>query len=168
MRRLLLIATLSVLSLLSCTGGWISTTSKAANLTEQQQGEVPTEIQDQIQKLSSQIPISRAEATCALARARATAAIPALVKLLADDTEINQPVCGERGNWSDDKTPKTTPGEMAAVALAKIGKESVEPLIGALTGATPVARANAAFGLGLIRDERSVEPLIGATKDADA
>src|SRR5262245_44419356 len=168
MRTLLFVVTFSVLGCLGwniCTVGWTSTACQAANLTGQ---EVPADVQAQIQKLNSQVPRERAEATCALARARATSAIPALINLLADDTPIDQPVCGDRGNWGNDATPKTTPGEMAAVALAKIGKESVEPLISALSGSSSVARANAAFALGLIHDNRSVEPLIGATKDTVA
>ena len=145
-----------------------STLHNAADLSLQQgSGETSADTKTKIQNLSSANPRERAEAACALGESRATAAIPALIRTLGDDAPVDQPVCGQKGSWGDGEVNKTSPGEMAAVALSKIGRESVEPLIGVLNTAAWQARANAAFALGLIRDERSIEPLIAATKDSD-
>ena len=57
---------------------------------------------------------------------------------------------------------------MAAVALSQIGRESVDPLIGALRSNALQARVNSAFALGLIHDQRVIEPLISATRDPEA
>ena len=59
-------------------------------------------------------------------------AIPALVKLLSDDTPVDQPVCNQKGSWRSKGDNKTSPGEMAAIALTKMGAASVDPLIDAL------------------------------------
>jgi HEAT repeat protein len=135
---------------------------------QQEKVEASAYVNPQIQGLSSANPRERAEAACALGKSRSAAAIPALIKLLGDDTQIDQPICNERGNWGDeDKLNKTSPGEMAAVALSQIGSESVEPLINVLKVGTSPARENAAFALGLIKDYRSVEPLIAATTDSE-
>ena len=132
----------------------------------QQTPEVSPDIKAKIEKLTSTNAVERAEAACRLGELKATAAIPALVKLLSDDTEVQQPVCGERNKWADDKFSKTTPGEMAAVALSRMGKVAVEPLIAALKSDAWQARENAAFAMGLIRDDRNVEPLIKALRDS--
>jgi HEAT repeat protein len=136
---------------------------------QQERQEASTEVKAAISKLSSSNPRDRVEAACTLGEARATAAIPDLIKLLADDTAVEQPVCGQdkhRGNEGDEP-PKTTPGEMAAVALSRMKCAAVEPLIGALRTGVWQARSNAAFALGLIRDSRTVEPLIAATRDPE-
>ena len=125
------------------------------------------DVKTEIQKLSSLSPRERAEAACALGEKRATEAIPALIRTLGDDAPVDQPVCGQKGNWGDNKVNKTSPGEVAAVALSRIGREAVAPLIGALESQRWQARANAAFALGLVRDERSIDPLIAATSDSE-
>ena len=120
-------------------------------------GESSPSVKANIQKLSSADARERIEAACALGKARAAAAIPDLIKLLSDDTPVAQPVCDQKGVWGKGDN-KTTPGEMAAVALSQIGHEAVEPLIGALKSDAWQARANAAFALGLIHEERVIEP----------
>ncbi|HEY9502851.1 MAG TPA: HEAT repeat domain-containing protein, partial [Pyrinomonadaceae bacterium] len=130
----------------------------------QQAGDVTSNIQ----KLSSNDPLERVTAACSLGELRAQEAIPALVKLLSDNTEVQYSGCSGKNNWKDGSVPKTTPGEMAAVALTQIGSAAVEPLIGAIRSDSPIARANAAFAFGLLRDARTVEPLINATRDIDA
>src|SRR5216683_971721 len=145
-----------------------SSFSRVANLAAQDVASDTTpDVKAKIQSLNSPNPRERAEAACALGATRASAAIPALIKTLGDDAPVEQPVCGQKGSWGDNEINKTSPGEMAAVALSRIGLKAVEPLIGALKTEAWQARANAAFALGLIRDERSIEPLIAATTDTE-
>ena len=145
-----------------------STASQAATLTTQQgAGEASPEVKDKIQKLSSSNPTERAEAACALGDIRATAAIPALIYTLGDDATVDQPACSQKGSWRNNEINKTSVGEVAAVALARIGGAAVEPLVSVLKHDAWQVRTNAAFALGLIRDERSIEPLIAATKDSE-
>ena len=139
-----------------------------ANIPTQKGTETSSGVQANVQKLGSADARERVEAACALGKARATTAIPALIQLLSDDTPIEQPICGDKNNWRSKTAEKTSPGEIAAVALSQIGHEAVEPLIGALRSNIWQARANAAFALGLIRDDRVVEPLISATRDPEA
>lgn len=54
----------------------------------------------------------------------------------------------------------------AALALIKIGKSSVEPLIALLKDKNSPGRLKAAEALGEIKDSRAVEPLIEALKDS--
>lgn len=126
---------------------------------------------DKIRALGSQNAVERASAACQLGEMgkRASQAIPMLIQLLGDDTQISTPIdCGERnkgrGKLSDDAT---TPGEAAAAALAAIGEQSVEPLIAVIRNNSPIVRMNAIWSLGIIRDPRTVEPLIVASRDAD-
>jgi len=55
----------------------------------------------------------------------------------------------------------------AVVALGKIGKPAVEPLIQALKDKESSVRSGAAAALGGTGDARAVEPLIQALKDKD-
>ena len=91
-----------------------------------------TEVNSAIQKLSATDPFERVKAACSLGEIRAQAAIPALVKLLADNTLVQFSGCSGKADWKDKSIPKTTPGEMAAVALSRMGAPAVEPLIGAI------------------------------------
>jgi HEAT repeat protein len=163
--RALSIATAIVLCGLGCSLYAVGALNTASIVS--QKTETSAEVKANIQKISSSDARERTEAACALGKARAVAAIPALINLLGDDTQVAQPVCHQRGNWSNKGENKTTPGEMAAVALSQIGHEAVEPLIGALKSSAWQARANAAFALGLIHDDRGIEPLISATRDSE-
>ena len=53
----------------------------------------------------------------------------------------------------------------AVTALARIGKQAVEPLIQALKNEDRSARFSAAVALGKIGDPRAIEPLIRALRD---
>ena len=141
--------------------------NSGASQAQQRTSEPSAGVKATIQKLSSTDPRERAEAACALGEARASAAIPALVKILGDDAPVALPVCGQKGSWSAQKDNRLSPGEMAAVALSKIGREAVEPLINALQTEGRQGRTNAAFALGLVRDDRGIEPLITALKDGE-
>lgn len=62
----------------------------------------------------------------------------------------------------------SNPNEQIALALVKLGAESVDPLLGALRdGEQRDTRRYAAEALGLLGDPRAVEPLISALDDND-
>jgi HEAT repeat protein len=73
--------------------------------------------------------------------------IPNLVAALGDDRPVNP-----RVYRPDAKSPaRSTPGEEAAEALARIGKPAIDPLITTLrASSSAVARKNAAWALGQI------------------
>ena len=79
--------------------------------------------------------------------AAAVPQIPRLIAALGDDRPANAGVYR-----ADVKSgSKSTPGEEAAAALARIGKPAIDPLITALRASTSaVARRNAAWALGQI------------------
>ena len=79
--------------------------------------------------------------------AAAVPQIPRLIAALGDDRPANAGVYR-----ADVKSgSKSTPGEEAAAALARIGKPAIDPLIIALRASTSaVARRNAAWALGQI------------------
>lgn len=62
----------------------------------------------------------------------------------------------------------TTYNYFLARALVEIGESAVEPLIDALHDANAVRRANAAYTLALMEDERAAPALIEALDDEDA
>src|SRR5688572_30670437 len=91
----------------------------------------PEAIQAQITALSGSDPVRRAMAACYLGAMgrRAEAAVPALLRLLADGTPITPVDC-----WSD----RSSPGFEAARALASIRSEAaIEPLLEALRSPNP-------------------------------
>src|SRR5437667_4183636 len=131
------------------------TNAAAADLTEK------------IRALSSSNPIERASAACQIGEMGklAAQAIPRLIQMLADDTQISAAIyCGERSTWRGKHSIEepTTPGRVAAQSLAAIGEQSVEPLISVVRNANPIVRMNAVWSLGVINDPRTVEPVIAA------
>jgi HEAT repeat protein len=98
-----------------------------------------------IRKLNDEDPIDRLSAAKALGEIRDASAVEPLIATLGDRD------CGN----------------MAANALANIGKPSVESLCAALKDDSTVARRNAATALGKIKDASAVESLIAALKDED-
>ena len=78
--------------------------------------------------------------------------IPRLIAALADDRPANPAVYrADAKNGS-----RSTPGEEAAEALARIGQPAVDPLIIALrASSSAVARRNAAWALGQINAHSS-------------
>ena len=105
-------------------------------------------LQSDIALLSSADTATRALAACRIAsRGRdAEAAVPALLRLLADGTSITPVDC-----WSD----RTTPGLEAARALGAIRSDAaIEPLLEALRSPNPELRRTAARALGLMMRRR--------------
>jgi HEAT repeat protein/beta-lactamase regulating signal transducer with metallopeptidase domain len=144
------------------------TTNEAAPKVNQQTN-------NNLTALNSSNPNERAAAACALGRAGAVEAIPALINLLGDETPVQGGKCWGSGGWGPalHVFKQASPGEQAALALASFGQKAVEPLIGALSGGQAVARRNAAWALGEVRGGLStnrsaaVEPLMGALGDSD-
>lgn len=113
-------------------------------------------------------PAVRAQAACELREAgdRAAEALAPLIKLLSDGSPVDARVCGQRW-WRGDSEDVTTPGELAAAALASIGSAAVAPLIGALAHDAWIARRNAAWALGALDDARAVNPLVQVLADRE-
>jgi HEAT repeat protein len=81
-------------------------------------------------------------------------AIPALVDLLGDSTQVQ--VAKYRKPDMPDST-KATLGEEAAAALVHIGKSSTDALIKILiTSPEPLARENAAWALGALHRRQMI------------
>src|SRR5581483_209227 len=102
-------------------------------------------------------------------RSKSAVAIPALIAILGDGTEVDPRLYRKQQYWCGDPMDRkecySSPGSEAAAALSQIGTESVEPLIKALNDSQSIARENAAWALGAIRDDRAVKPLIAALRD---
>jgi HEAT repeat protein len=137
--------------------------------TEREKHQADVNVADKIRALSSADPLERASAACSLRSLgpRAAAAIPALIKMLADDTPIGRLDCNSEGSWKrgDRFVEDNSPGKQAALTLAAIGDEAIDPLINHLRDADWRARKNSAFALGLIKNPHTVEPLIDSLND---
>ena len=137
---------------------------------QRQKGDAQVDLTEKIRALDSADPRVRATAACALRAAgkNAAAAIPALVKMLGDDTPIGPIDCESEGSWrrGDGNLDDNSPGKQAALTLAAIGDEAIEPLINHLRHPAVPARKKSAFALGLIKNPHTVEPLIDSLKDA--
>ena len=134
-----------------------------------------------VERLSAPDASARAEAACELGqkRAGAASAVDALAALLPDAQRVGPVECG-MSPWlrrqleakpEEWRRFETSPGREAARALARIGRPALEPLIAALSAASPRARAHAAYGIGEMdaRDGRAeaLPRLMIALKDDD-
>ena len=118
--------------------------------------------------LSAADPVVRARAACNLRELGdgAADAIAPLIKLLADGSPVEGSVCGRR--WSrGGPNDLTSPGELAASALAAIGSRALNGLLGALKHDAWIARRNAAWTLGALDDNRAVPALVEALRDRE-
>ena len=115
-------------------------------------------------------PLIRARAACDLRELgdRAAEAIPALIVLMDDPTPIGSDICENSRNWGGGEADQTSPGKLAAAALVALGSRSVVPVLAALQSPVWVARRNAAWALGALRDPRAIPPLIESLKDGEA
>jgi HEAT repeat protein len=137
-------------------------------------GDMPVEVRKQIESLSSDDPVKRASAACALGRMgeRAAPAIPALLELLGDGAPIpTKNGCGNQEPFEDEpwepeyeQVKEPSPGEAATHALMAIGDQALEPLKDVLLrGDHWRARKNAAWALAHCGE--AVEQLVAALKD---
>jgi len=133
--------------------------------------DMPSEVRNLVRQLSSTSAIERGNAANRLGRmgAKATAAIPFLVKTLGDSSKLVWQTEWERKVKRDAfgqvLGKKTSPGDEAAKALSSIGKPAVNPLIGALKEENPEVRERAARALGNIKDSGALEPLVATLGD---
>ncbi|HEY2434082.1 MAG TPA: HEAT repeat domain-containing protein [Vicinamibacterales bacterium] len=120
--------------------------------------------------LASADPAVRTHAACELRELGSEAAplAPRLAAMLADGSPVDAAVCGERTWRFRGAQEPTTPGEQAASALVAIGEPAKPLLRTALGGPAWIARKNAAWGLGAVKDSEAVPPLLDALKDTDA
>ena len=126
----------------------------------------PKELRDKIIRLHHEDPVERAWAAYQLGKLgpSARAAVPYLVRMLADDTPVllSRYLGGGYHSSSD-----TTPGQEASRALAKIGPAAITPLTFALKDPDADVRRLAAKALGKIGDLRAIEFLIQTLNDPD-
>ncbi len=116
----------------------------------------------QIQELFSEDNVKRVRALRKISEMgeNAIPVIPTIIDLLDENTFVLLE--------NDDKLNETTSIEKEAkLALVKIGKPAVNPLIKALKDEDVLIRRNAAEVLGLIGSVSAVEPLIAILKDTD-
>jgi HEAT repeat protein len=123
---------------------------------------VASGLEKQIEKLYSENPLERQRAAIKIGEygKEAEPAIPFLVELLADSNYCPEPgviynhtpLVYETVNW----------------AIIQTGTASVKPLIDALSSSSPLARRNAVYCLGKIKDIRAVPPLINLLNDKDS
>jgi HEAT repeat protein len=124
-----------------------------------------------VRELASPDAERRAMAACQIGEMgpqQAASAVDALAALLADGAEIKELDCGghkQDGRQTRWREQPLTVGEVAAVALARIGDPSFEAVAHVLGGADARGRMNAAFSLGLFGGDRAVEPLVVALGD---
>jgi len=127
-------------------------------------------VDDLVAKLSAATPADRVIAACELQRLGSDArrAIPALIDRLADGSPVDPTVCGkDRYWWSKEIDHQTTPGEEAAAALVAIGTEAFTPLIMSARAPQWIARRNAVWALGSLRDRRAISPALMALGDRE-
>jgi beta-lactamase regulating signal transducer with metallopeptidase domain/HEAT repeat protein len=140
------------------------------------QDEPAADVAAKIKALDSSSPQERAAAACSLGKMRALEAIPFLIQKLGDDASIGAFRCWDSDTWSPalDIFKEPSAGEQAAIALAAMGKFSVEPLTAALGDANASVRRNAAWAIGEIRGGNGVDraatigPLLAALNNSDA
>ena len=138
--------------------------------TQRETRQTEVNVAEKIRALSSADPTERASAACSLRSIgkRAAPAIPALIKMLADDTPVSRINCEGHESWrrGDGNPDEDSPGKQAALALAAIGDEAIDPLINHLRDSDWRARKNSAFALGLIKNPHTVEPLIDSLRES--
>lgn len=123
--------------------------------------------------LASPDPVTRTRAACELREFGSQAApmTARLAALLEDGSPVDAAACAER-TWGNGRfrgvQDSTTPGEQAAAALVAIGTPAYEPLTKALASASWIARTNAAWGLGAMRNRQAVPLLSRALRDTES
>lgn len=120
--------------------------------------------------LTSPDPAARTKAACDVHEvgSKAVALIPQLAALLADGSPVDPAICGERTWRARGGMDQTTPGEQAAAALVAIGGAAYDTLAQALQASAWIARSNAAWALGALRNQAAVPLLERTLHDPEA
>jgi beta-lactamase regulating signal transducer with metallopeptidase domain len=126
-------------------------------------------------KLDSSNAQERAQAACDAGRNNAVEAIPMLISMLGDDTNIEPLKCWNGGRWNPalETFKQASPGEEAAIALASMGKPAFEPLVDQLDNANVSVRRNAAWAIGELTNfstskrSSAVPRLVSLLSDSD-
>lgn len=158
---------LSVFLLVGCQTNPSNTTTVAAKSVETTPGKsIPPVVRDKLQRLTDSDPQERAWAAYQLGKIgpAATAAIPALVELLRDDSAV---LLSRYVGGGYQSSNASSPAEEAAQALAKIGHEAVPALTVALQQPSPVTRRFAVRALGQIGELRTIPAMLPLFNDED-
>lgn len=130
-------------------------------------------------QLNDPDPDKRIAAIQLLVAAKDTASVPAIVALLQDTVpDVRKEAATGLGKLGDgrvcqplaafyDKEQVQDVQDAGIRALIRLGKYSVEPLIGLLSSIRPTVRSGAARALGRLGARRAVEPLISLLHDRD-
>lgn len=159
------------LLVLSCCSTLLSATEFPPGQQKRPPSNTSEDINREIARLKSTDPIERATAACSLGRmgVRAFAAAPSLAAMLGDDVEIAPVQCRQADQF---QTEKTSPGRVAAKALAQMGTPALDFLIAASSNADWKTRQNAVWALGEVKYEsqearaRGVQALKTALADS--
>jgi HEAT repeat protein len=128
-------------------------------------------------QLNDPDPDKKIAAIQALAEAKDTVSVPRIVELLQDTVpDVRKEAATGLGKIGDgracqpladfyDKEKLEDVQDAGIRALVRLGKFSVEPLIGLLSSIRPVVRSGAARALGKLQARRAVDPLIALLHD---
>lgn len=158
---------LSLFVLVACQTNSPNTASVTARAAETTAGKsIPPVVRDKLQRMTNSDPQERAWAAYQLGKIgpAATAAIPALVELLRDDSAV---LLSRYVGGGYQSSSASSPGEEAAQALAKIGNEAVPALTAALQQPSPVTRRFAVRALGQIGELRTIPAMLPLFDDED-
>jgi HEAT repeat protein len=142
----------------------------------------PANIKELIELLynSNEAVVARAAANLGGLENQATASIPFLIGLLYDDTALQiipahlSHLCSRNPNIPCGiKGDSTTVSRVVATALARMGEPALQPLLDAFISGQPnrnygkdrKVQEAAAHALGLLKNQRAVEPLLRAFGD---
>jgi HEAT repeat protein len=130
-------------------------------------------------QLNNPDPDKKIAAIEALAEAKDTVSVPRIVELLQDTVpDVRKKAATGLGKMGDrracqpladfyNKEQIEDVQDAGIRALVRLGKYSVEPLIGLLSSIRPVVRSGAARALGKLQARRAVDPLIALLHDRD-
>lgn len=144
----------------------------------QAEGPVPDEVSAEVEGAKSRDPIRRYAAAVRLGAMgpRAKAAIPALIEMLDDYTQLEWIPAGGTprieisGNTLRSVYPgssTTNPSNAAAESLAQIGTDAVSPLRMALQDRRPGVRVGSLRALRQLKDPSTFEDVVAALHDQD-
>ncbi|MCZ6507802.1 MAG: M56 family metallopeptidase, partial [Acidobacteria bacterium] len=117
-------------------------------------GQAITEVEELVQRLRSRDPRTRAIAAYRLGQLRAEPAIPALLPLVADPTELPREPGSMSQPWGrpEERAEGTSVGEEAVKALLFIGQAALRPLEDELSRSAETPNPFARWAVDLLAD----------------